>query len=176
VTSPAPLAAPLDIDDDTILILAAEIALKRRVKAEDQAQAEADQLFRQYARHRHKAPHDLGPQRLSRWEALLLTTLERNKFTVTADKGQTRWNGDVTCTSHLRAGAIVMLSESREDLLWALWAAVSHQTPVPGVSGRQAGITLTEAHLRGSVIQEDLRALNRELRNQEGQKADHPTE
>lgn len=109
---------------------------------QEQREAEATQLYRLYAYKRAGEPHCLGkPKKLSRTEALLLVALERNDFTAyAACPNHNRWHGDATCSRHTRDCAIVVMADSRLNLLWALWASVSGQDG--------ATVTLTEAHLR----------------------------
>ena len=108
---------------------------------EEARQAEVRRLYRLYARKRACEPHQLGkPRKLSHDEALLLVALEQHGYDVEAEcPNHNRWHGDATCKRHTRGSAIVVMAASRLDLLWALWASISHQD--------QAAATLTEAHL-----------------------------
>jgi len=152
------------MDDHATLLRAGEILARREREREERVQ----QLFRTYARQRAKEPHSLGkPKVLHPEEALLLVALERNKYVVEAQQGDSRrWNGDAECRFHVRASVISLGAPSRLDLLRGLWASVSGQE---GADQDGSTVTLTEAHLQGSVVQADLRRLNRELREQERQ-------
>ena len=71
-----------EIDEDTILVLAADIRQSRRVRAQKAEQDKAKRLFARYARKRHLTPHDLSPATLNVHESLLLlAVLERTQPT-----------------------------------------------------------------------------------------------
>lgn len=108
---------------------------------EEARKAEVRRLYRLYARKRACEPHQLGkPRKLSHDEALLLVALEQHGYDAYAEcPNHNRWHGDATCKRHTRGSAVVVMAASRLDLLWALWASVSHQD--------RDAVTLTEAHL-----------------------------
>lgn len=145
-----------ELNDQEVLERAVTILAARQ----EQRDEEKKRLFRKYARHRGKEPHDLGkPKTLLPEETLLLFALERNKYVVHAYQGETRWHGEATCRHHARGTVLSMGSSTRLELLWALWASVSDQTGDT--------VTLEEHHLRGSIVQRDIRQLQKELREQE---------
>jgi hypothetical protein len=137
------------VSDDDILARAAVILAERQ----EARLAELRRLYAKYARKRASEPHDLGkPKTLLPAEALLLFVLERNHYRVEAEcPNGNRWHGDATCTHHARGSAIAIMAASRLELLWALWATVSDQDG--------GTVSLTEAHLRGSIVHRDLRTL-----------------
>ena len=162
------------MNDDEILSKAAAILNTRRAEHQQAKETETKRLFDSYGGRRLQQPHDLGsPRKLLPEEALLLVALERNKYVVKTEKGQSRWHGDAECRFHLRGTALSLQAETRLDLLWELWATVSDQVSPHEKGGllMNAEVTLTEAHLQGSVVQRDLRQLQREVRLQEQTRA-----
>lgn len=155
------LANAPDLGDDVILARAHQILARRVRHADEDARAERGRLLREYAAWLRPERHTLGKEKLTDHEALLLMALERSKYVVHADRGQTTWNGDATCKFGLRDTVIVMLAGSRAELLAALWSAVSGQG--------EGGALVTEDHLRGSVVAADLQTLRAELHVQEQQ-------
>ena len=139
------------MSDDEILARAAAILAER----EEARSAELRRLYTKYARKRASQVHHLGkPKKLLSDEALLLVALERNRYEVEAEcPNGNRWHGDATCTHQARGSAIATMVASRLELLWALWATVSDQDGDT--------VSLTEAHLCGSVVQSDLELLSR---------------
>jgi hypothetical protein len=135
---------------DPEILARAAVILAEREKARS---AELRRLYYKYARKRAGEPHQLGkPKKLLPDEALLLVALERSRYGVEAGcPNGNRWHGDATCTHHVRGSAIAMMAASRLELLWALWATVSDQDGDT--------VSLTEAHLRGSIVYHDLKAL-----------------
>jgi len=159
----------MEMDDDEILMRAAEILTQRKRASEEIRAAEVKRLFKRYAQHRAQEDHHLGkPKKLLPLEALLLVALERNKYVVCIEKGESRWHGDAECKFHLRGTAMALSADSRLDLLWALWASVSDQVIDDGHGSVTIipTVLLEEEHFRGSIVQRDIRALNREVRAQ----------
>lgn len=170
VPLPLPLFRPnpAGLSDDEILAAAATVAARRAATT----RAHLDRLFRTYARGRAQAPHALGRPALLPDEALLLTALERNRYDVEAEPAGGRWNGEASCRHHVRDTVMLLRADTRLDLLWGLWAAVSDPARHED-NGEASGDapsthvpTLTEEHFAGSVVQADIRVLNRAVRTQ----------
>ncbi|CAM3199316.1 hypothetical protein DESA109040_02440 [Deinococcus saxicola] len=154
----------LTLDDDAVLARAAQITALRTQQTTEDAQTEQRRLLRQYAQwfHAqwfHPERHHLNSGTLCPEEHLLVMALERNKFTATVERGRATWSGDAECTHHLWAGATVLFAGSRVEVLTGLWGVVSGQ--------RGWQVHVDEHHLRGSVVQTDIRGLRAELRAQE---------
>lgn len=160
------------MNDDEILSRATAILSTRRAEHQQAREAETKRLYDSYGQRRQQEPHDLGsPRKLLPEEALLLVALERTKYIIHTEKDRSRWHGNARCRFNLRGTALSLQTDSRLELLWELWAAVSDQVSFHRGEGLQtnAVVTLTEAHLQGSVVRRDLRRLDRELKAQDQQ-------
>lgn len=147
--------------DDDILRAAAQIVATRQHETKKARAAETQRLFKTYAAGRLKTPHPFGkPQALTQEEALLLFALEHNRYVVEVEAGSNgRWSGSAFCQYNVREGAISMRAESRHDLLLSLWASVSDQ--------EGDSIAILEDHLKGTLVQAQLRQLWKEVKEQE---------
>ena len=147
---------PEYLNDDEILERAAHITNARHAARLVEDQAEVKRLYKLYGK-AIKLEHELGkPKKLSMVEALLVAALERTRYVVSAEcPNSNRWHGDAACIYGVQDTVIVMMQDSRLELLWEIWRSVSDQP---------AGhVTLTEAHLQGSVCRQHLRELSREV-------------
>lgn len=142
------------LSDNEILERAASILKDRQTEATE----ELRRLHKTYGRAPLTLEHQLGkPKKLSMVEALLVAALDRTRYRVSAEcPNNNRWHGDAECKYHARSSVIVMMMPSRLELLWALWQGVSDQT--------EKDVTLTEDHLRGSILHRHLRELTKELK------------
>lgn len=141
------------LSDDEILERAAQILKNRQVEEYE----DIWRLHKTYGRAPHTLEHQLGqPRKLSMVEALVVAALDRTRYVVTAEcPNNNRWHGDAECSYGVRGMVIATMLPSRLELLWELWRSVSDQ-PVERVA-------LTEAHLRGSILHEQLRELSKRI-------------
>ncbi|GAA5501084.1 hypothetical protein Dxin01_00815 [Deinococcus xinjiangensis] len=147
--------------DEELLLRAAALLERHERRVAENIQ----QLYKRYVYPHAQQPHHLGrPKTLSPLEAVLLFALKRNQFTVSAERRSNGWSGQASCRFHLRDHAIVMQVESRSELLWCLWGLVSDQLDPALPVDAEFNLTLTEAHMQGSVLQADLKRLSVAIR------------